>query len=132
MNYKEKLKDQRWIIRREEILQRDNYTCRRCGCEDEIHGKFLILNVRHKYYMPNTDPWDYPGEALITWCSKCHREETILKILQELNSLFVQRMSLYKANLVATSKRTKAEYNQLSNDIAKLREKLRKIEYGKK
>ncbi len=131
MKYDDQLKDQRWIDRREEILLRDNDTCQRCG-HKRICAASTNLNVHHKYYIPNTMAWDYPDEALITWCKKCHREEEILKILQELNSLFIQRMEVYKGNLLVASQQFKNEYNRLSNDIAKLRGKLRKIEHGSK
>jgi len=125
MNYKEKLKDQWWVDRSKEIKKRDHHTCQRCGTQTHL------LNVHHKYYMPNTDPWDYPDEALITWCRKCHKEQTIYDILSELNSLFIERMLVYKTNINykdVTTKSLQLKYNQLSNDIAKLREKLRKIE----
>lgn len=125
MKYSAQLKDRRWIAKRKIILKRDNHTCQRCDTTKDNS----LLNVHHKYYMPNLMAWEYPNEALITWCYSCHREEEILKILQELNSLFVQRMDVYKRNLLVASKQFKDEYNHLSNHIAKLREKLRKIEY---
>ncbi len=129
MKYSDQLKDQRWIDRREEILERDNHTCQRCAAHNS-HGGDLVLNVHHKYYVPEFLAWEYPDEALITWCKKCHREEEILLILQQLNSLFVHRMEIYKSKLLSTSDSLKKQYNKLSNDIARLREKLRKIEHG--
>ena len=126
--YEKLLRDQRRIDRRNEILERDNNTCQRCERTSESTG----LNVHHKYYMPNTEPWDYPDEALITWCAKCHREETILQILQVLNSLFGRRKILYDSNLGVPIEKYKSKYTKLSHEIAKLREKLRKIERGKK
>lgn len=33
------------------------------------------LNVHHKYYQTGKEPWDYPDDALITYCSKCHEAE---------------------------------------------------------
>jgi hypothetical protein len=34
----------------------------------------IYLHVHHKYYIADRLPWDYPDEALITMCSKCHYE----------------------------------------------------------
>jgi len=32
------------------------------------------LHVHHKYYQEETFPWDYPDEALITLCWRCHKK----------------------------------------------------------
>lgn len=32
------------------------------------------LHVHHKYYIEDKLPWDYPEDALITMCAKCHYE----------------------------------------------------------
>lgn len=89
--YAEKLKDPRWKAKREEILRRDNYTCRGCGAKDpdppepEEDGYVpedldspepIILEVHHKWYEWGKDPWDYPGSCLITLCDMCHDTET--------------------------------------------------------
>ncbi len=34
-----------------------------------------ILNVHHKAYQYNTNPWDYPDDDLITLCVPCHLKE---------------------------------------------------------
>jgi len=67
--YSEKLKDPRWQKKRLEIMNRDKWTCQKCG-DDET-----TLNVHHRIYLSNTDPWDYPGELLITLCENCHQYE---------------------------------------------------------
>jgi 5-methylcytosine-specific restriction endonuclease McrA len=69
VTYLEKLKDPRWQKKRLEIMQRDEFMCRKC------FDKGSTFNVHHKYYIYNNDPWDYPDELLITLCEKCHDEE---------------------------------------------------------
>jgi hypothetical protein len=34
----------------------------------------IELHVHHKYYIKDKLPWDYPDDALITLCAKCHFE----------------------------------------------------------
>ena len=56
--------------KRKSILKRDNYKCRYCSSTNN-------LCVHHKYYLqyPNhkkVKPWNYPDDALITLCNKCH------------------------------------------------------------
>lgn len=70
--YDNLLHNDNWKIKRDNILKRDNYTCRYCGRHDGI------LQVHHKYYniYPNgtrPKPWDYPDDALITLCDDCHK-----------------------------------------------------------
>lgn len=69
MNYKEKLKDARWLIRKKEILIRDKYTCKLCGS----HGKDgAELHVHHLDYIRDREPWEYNDLHLVTLCDKCH------------------------------------------------------------
>ena len=65
-DYSEKLKDQRWIALRDEILVRDGNSCQICGATNNLH-------VHHKYYLNDKDPWEYPYQALITLCGLCHK-----------------------------------------------------------
>jgi ribosomal protein S27AE len=66
LSYKEKLKDPRWQKKRLEILQRDQWVCKRCGNDK------LMLQVHHRYYCNGSDPWEYPNDALLTLCRDCH------------------------------------------------------------
>lgn len=75
MSYKTLLRNPKWIAKRDAILERDDYTCRRCGTD-----KCSSWNVHHLYYLPSKTggrrkPWDYPDEALVTLCWSCHEEE---------------------------------------------------------
>lgn len=67
--YKEKLLDPRWQKKRLEILQRDNWTCQRCGETKET------LHVHHVHYQ-GCEPWDTEDKYLRTMCSSCHDYET--------------------------------------------------------
>lgn len=63
-SYTEKLKDPRWQKKRLRILERDNFTCRFCGDNENT------LHVHHIKYFKN--PWDSYEEDLITLCEICH------------------------------------------------------------
>ena len=72
--YAELLKDPRWQKKRLEVFERDGFTCQACNSKKET------LNAHHLYYFhPKNSkvimPWDYPAEALITLCEKCHLAE---------------------------------------------------------
>lgn len=70
--YKKKLLDPRWQKKRLEILQRDEWMCRRC-CDSES-----TLHVHHRFYDRSAEPWEYDDRALITLCESCHQVETDL------------------------------------------------------
>ena len=84
MTYSEKLKDPRWQKKRLRILERDNWTCRRCLSADKT------LHVHHRYYIKGANPWEYHDEVLRTLCEDCHlteeriilQKKTLLKNLQ--------------------------------------------------
>lgn len=52
--YKLELQDDRWILKRNKILKRDNYRCVKCGYQYK-------LQVHHKYY--EHYPNHYPADA---------------------------------------------------------------------
>lgn len=68
--YLEKLRDPRWQKMRLKVFERDEWVCQICFDE----GK--TLNVHHRYYLSQKEPWEYPMEALVTLCEECHRDET--------------------------------------------------------
>lgn len=67
--YSKKLKDPRWQKKRLEILERDEWNCQIC------YDSESTLVVHHRKYLPNTEPWDYPNDLLITLCEDCHEAE---------------------------------------------------------
>lgn len=64
-NYSEKLKSPKWQKKRLEILNRDDFTCCKCG------DKKTELHIHHLKYTGN--PWDAPNEDLETLCKHCHK-----------------------------------------------------------
>lgn len=65
--------DKRWRNKREEILQKDNRTCRVCKSVEELqvhHRQYHYLKAEKKFKVP----WDYPDQLLITLCEKCHQK----------------------------------------------------------
>lgn len=69
MTYSDKLKDPRWQRRRLEIMQRDQFKCRRCGSSTKT------LNVHHLQYQRGREPWQYEDNLLVTICEDCHESE---------------------------------------------------------
>ena len=69
MNYKEKLLDPRWQKKRLEILQRDDFACKKC------RDKTSTLHVHHRRYLQGCEPWDVPNNVLVTLCEDCHEYE---------------------------------------------------------
>ena len=69
--YNSLLRRIQWKEKRNTILNRDHNKCQYCG-------SCCNLQVHHKYYSKypdgkKVDPWNYPDDALITLCAKCHR-----------------------------------------------------------
>jgi 5-methylcytosine-specific restriction endonuclease McrA len=71
VSYAEMLLTERWKQKRKGILDRDNRTCRNCGCKQN-------LQVHHRQYHSDIktglkrEPWDYNNKYLITLCDSCH------------------------------------------------------------
>lgn len=69
MNYSEQLKSPMWQKKRLEIMQRDNFTCKRCLCNNKT------LNVHHVRYLKNKKAWEYKDSNYLTLCEDCHSIE---------------------------------------------------------
>jgi len=71
ITYLEMLLTERWIQKREEILERDSRKCRNCGS-----GQNLEVHHRQYHKGNNTglkrEPWDYKNRYLIAICRECH------------------------------------------------------------
>lgn len=75
-SYSEKLRDERWIKKRNFVRNRANNKCEDCGSTSSLH-------VHHCYYMYGFEPWEYPYDALRCLCSKCHSKRDLTeKILR--------------------------------------------------
>lgn len=67
MNYEEKLRDPRWLVKRTEMIELAGGKCEDCGAE----GK--KMNVHHCIYIKGREPWEYEKELLICLCEDgCH------------------------------------------------------------
>lgn len=56
-----------WKRRAQQIKRRDQFTCTACNSTNSLH-------VHHLLYQPGLHVWEYPGEYLVTLCSKCHEK----------------------------------------------------------
>lgn len=72
-NFFKKYKDPRWQKKRLLIMERDKFSCKNCGRTDSE------LFVHHRYYKRDSMPWEYPDNALVTYCGSCHDEWHRLK-----------------------------------------------------
>jgi len=76
--YKEKLLNPKWQKKRLEIFKRDKFACKLCGDTE------TTLNIHHKKYIYDKNPWGYKNSDLITLCQHCHNGVTdITKITNE-------------------------------------------------
>ncbi|WML68368.1 MAG: hypothetical protein METHP_01985 [Methanoregula sp. SKADARSKE-2] len=64
LHWKRICKTIRW-----EILERDQFTCRRCG------GRFRVSKLEIHHIMPVSEGGDSRPENLITVCVECHKKE---------------------------------------------------------
>ena len=80
--YVEKLKDGKWIKRRNEIFDIAGYRCEECGTEHD-------LQVHHVLYLTGREPWEHPDGLLMCVCGECHvkRQEIEQKILRSVASI---------------------------------------------
>lgn len=75
-SYGQKLKDKRWQIKRNSIMQRAENKCEDCNST-------VNLEIHHCYYHYGFEPWEYPLDSLKCLCRDCHNNrghiEHILK-----------------------------------------------------
>lgn len=74
-SYISQINDPRWIARKKDILERDDFQCQgrkgQCRC-----GEKQGLTVHHTRYIWGLPPWLYPDHLLITLCEACHEWQT--------------------------------------------------------
>lgn len=97
--------DPLWLEFRQQILERDHYTCK-CGSSEN-------LRVHHLYYLRTQKLWEYPLSACITLCNDCHekihKEET--PIYFPIEKLYNITKSLWEE--LDTLRKGSEEYNKL-------------------
>ena len=92
--YQQKLLDPRWQKKRLAIFERDEWACAKC------FDSTTTLHVHHRYYDKGKEPWDYPDEALVTLCERCHEEESKQRYIAEQNLLQILReRGLYREDV---------------------------------
>lgn len=112
--YYEKLRSPQWQRKRLEIMQRDNFTCWTCG---DTRG---TLNVHHKTYRKNTEPWDYEDSNFVTLCEPCHKKSHE-RIEMAKNAITQQSYCLVLDAMNQSGKKSNqlANYAELLSDGAK-------------
>ena len=112
MTYAEKLLDPRWRTKRLEILERDNWECKRCGDDRR-------LQVHHLRYLPFSDPWSYQDEDLITICDSCHAAINVSVPLEEIRNPWITYSRMKKGMSDGLSaKEYTAKILELSNGLS--------------
>lgn len=66
-SWADQYKHPKWQKKRLEVLERDEYTCQRCG------DKESTLHVHHTFYEKGSKMWECNKSSLITLCNDCHR-----------------------------------------------------------
>jgi len=96
MAYSELLKSPHWQRKRLEVMQRDDFTCQYCADKENTL-------VHHILYLPNSEPWEYQTDCLITICERCHGEEEKLKDVDDqlINKLGLTGLSRHKLHALA-------------------------------
>jgi hypothetical protein len=111
-SYYELLKHPLWQKKRLEIMQRNGFSCEKCGSTEST------LNVHHEYYKKGLNPWEYPDESLHCLCEDCHLKthnyiDTINKILRTLSN---QDLSLVLGYVSALNMCRECESVLIEND----------------
>ncbi len=88
-DYSEKFKDPRWQKKRLEMFQDAGWKCERCDSKTET------LNLHHKFYKPNTDPWNYENHWFMVLCDECHKElhDDSFQVINLVDTMFKSRVS---------------------------------------
>lgn len=69
-SYIEKLKDPRWQKKRLECFDHYGWKCELCGDNTQQ------LQIHHKEYIKDWEPWDYHFKQLAVLCHACHQLTT--------------------------------------------------------
>lgn len=69
--YKDQLKTSAWLRKKYEIMDRDNFVCSVCLCDNYENR----LDVHHITYDLNRMAWEYPDYLLVTLCKDCHKKK---------------------------------------------------------
>lgn len=87
--YAEKLKHPRWQKKRLQILDAAGWQCEDCNASEKS------LSVHHCYYLPDTEPWEYTRDLLMSLCDECHVRRQNLERQIHVNVAKLMRMKSY-------------------------------------
>lgn len=89
--YAEKLRDARWIEKRDHIRHKAGNACEECG-------KSGYVEVHHCYYVRGCQPWEYPDYLLKCLCRSCHERRAVIEMRMNgfLSSLNMEQMELLR------------------------------------
>jgi hypothetical protein len=80
--YWKKLQDPRWQKKRLEAMENSQFSCEICG------DKASMLQVHHKEYFKDRNPWEYNLNQLAVLCEECHEYFHENKdVLKEISSI---------------------------------------------
>jgi len=68
---KKSWKNKKWYEFAEKVKKRDGYKCLKC----ERYDGEITLQVHHKVYRENKEPWEYALSDCISLCKGCHAVE---------------------------------------------------------
>lgn len=91
MEYTDQLKTSAWMRKKYEILNRDNFVCSKCLCDNYENQ----LEVHHITYFKNKKAWEYPDYFLVTLCRLCHQKEHDLKNTKNINKIINWVLKLF-------------------------------------
>lgn len=74
MKYEDQLKTSAWMRKKYEILQRDNFVCSNCIC-DNSERTLHVHHITYYHKSKNVMAWEYPDYLLVTLCEDCHKKE---------------------------------------------------------
>lgn len=83
MKYIQQLKTSAWLKKKAEIMQRDNFVCSNCLCDNFERQ----LEVHHITYLDNKKAWEYPDYLLVTLCRSCHQLEHDHKKVYDIDAI---------------------------------------------
>lgn len=86
--YQKLLTHPKWQKKRLEIMQRDNWECKKCKDQE------TTLHVHHLKYYVGMKPWEYDNKDLVTLCEHCHMEIENIKKFEEV--VLFENISIFK------------------------------------
>ena len=70
VTYEEQLKQPEWLAKRQQFLGFDGVCCNSCG---KTRYQIAILELHHRYYQRCRMAWQYPDQAFLVLCRRCHQ-----------------------------------------------------------